>query len=154
MKSKQGFTLIPILVVIGVIAILAAIVLFLVNPGRKFSQARDTQRRSDLYSIINAIYQYADEHRGMLPDTDRDDSTSNFPITATCIGSGEGCFNLGVAGNEGGTEPIIPTYIVGIPEDPQIGTNTNTGYTIFKDANGRIVASASGEITEGLTVMR
>jgi len=157
MKSQKGFTLIELLVVIGVIAILAAIVLVAVNPGRQFAQARDTQRRSDLYSITNAIYQYAAEHEGVLPDTDGDDATSDFPTTPTCIGSdtaGAGCFDLGNAGNAADTEPIVPTYIAGIPEDPQNGTSGNTAYTIYKDVNGRIVASASGELTTGLTVIR
>jgi len=154
MKSQKGFTLIELLVVIGVIAILAAIVLVAVNPGRQFAQARDTQRRSDLYSITNAIYQYAAEHEGVLPDTDGDDTTSDFPTTPQCIGSGGACFDLGNAGNAAGTEPIVPTYIAEIPVDPQNGTNADTGYMVYKDTNGRIVASASGELTTGLTVIR
>lgn len=154
MKSQKGFTLIELLVVIGVIAILAAIVLVAVNPGRQFAQARDTQRRSDLYSITNAIYQYMAEHNGVLPDTDEDDASSNFPTSATCIGTDGSCFNLSIAGNEDDTEPVVPTYIADIPVDPSTGDPTNTGYTIFKDANGRLVASASGELEEAIGVTR
>ena len=55
---KKGFTLVELLVVIGVIGILMAVVLVAVNPARQFAAARDAQRRSDLYSITNAIYQY------------------------------------------------------------------------------------------------
>jgi len=150
MKSQKGFTLIELLVVIGVIAILAAIVLVAVNPGRQFAQARNTQRRSDLYSITNAIYQFAAEHDGVLPDTDGDDATSNFPASPQCIGNGGGCFNLGAATNEAGTETVVPTYIADIPVDPQTGTPGDTGYTIYQDANGRVVASASGELSEGI----
>jgi prepilin-type N-terminal cleavage/methylation domain-containing protein len=154
MKKNQGFTLIELLVVIGVIAILAAIVLVAVNPGRQFAQARDTQRRSDLYSLTNAIYQFSAEHQGVLPDTDGDDSTSNFPVSATCIGTGAGCFNLGVATDATGTETVVPTYIAEIPMDPSTGTATDTGYTIFQDSNGRVAASASGEIDESITITR
>jgi len=153
-KSKQGFTLIELLVVIGVIAILAAIVLVAVNPGRQFANARDTQRRSDLYSITNAVYQFAAEHDGNLPDTDADDSTSNFPTSATCIGTAAECFDLASATDEAGEETIVPTYIAEIPVDPVSGTSANTQYTIYEDANGRIVASASGELADAITVTR
>jgi len=150
-----GFTLIELLVVIGVIAILAAIVLVAVNPGRQFSQARDTQRRADLYSLTNAVYQFAAEHNGNLPDTDADDATSNFPTTATCIGTNTPtCFNLAAAGNAASTETVVPTYIAGMPTDPSTGTAANTQYTILQDANGRVVASASGELTATITVTR
>lgn len=150
-SSQSGFTLIELLVVIGVIAILAAIVLVAVNPGRQFAQARDTQRRSDLLSFTNAIYQYSAEHNGQLPDTDGDPVTSNFPQVPTCIGNAAPCFNLGAAGT---TETVVPTYIADIPMDPSTGTAANTAYSIYEDANGRVIASASGEITTAITVTR
>ena len=153
-KNQSGFTLIELLVVIGIIAILAAVVLVAVNPGRQFAQARDTQRSSDLYSITNAIYQFSAEHNGILPDTDGDDATSNFPTTPTCIGTGGGCFNLSIATNAAGTEIVVPTYIAAIPHDPSTGDDADTNYTIHVDANGRIIASATGELKPTITVTR
>ena len=109
-RRQKGFTLIELLVVIGIIGILAAIVLVAVNPGRQFALARDQQRRSDLYSITNTIYQFAAEHDGNLPDTDGVDATSDFPTGATCIGTNtvapDNCFNLGVATDETGTGTV------------------------------------------------
>ncbi|RJR30119.1 type II secretion system protein [Candidatus Microgenomates bacterium] len=162
----RGFTLIELLVVIGIIGILAAVVLVAVNPGRQFAQARDTQRRSDLLQITNAIYQFAAEHDGNLPDTDGVDATSNFPQTPTCIGNGTstcatnagdggtyaGCsgmtsFNLAAATDEAGTEIIAPTYIADVPTDPSGGTVADTGYCISVDTTtGRVTASALGEL--------
>lgn len=157
-SKRAGFTLIELLVVIGIIGILAAIVLVAVNPGRQFAQARDAQRRADLLGITNAVYQFAAEHNGNLPDTNTDANVNSFPSTATCIGTGGSCFNLGAAGeieaSVGQQEIVVPTYIAAIPKDPSTGTDANTMYTIYRDTNGRLVATASGELTGVITITR
>lgn len=156
-RQASGFTLIELLVVIGIIGILAAIVLVAVNPGRQFAQARDAQRRADLLGITNSIYQFAAEHNGNLPDTDSDPNVNSFPSTATCIGSGGSCFNLGAAGVAESTPvgtPVVPTYIAAIPKDPSLGSDANTAYTVYRDSNGRLVATATGELAGTITVTR
>ena len=153
-KAREGFTLIELLVVIGIIGILAGIVLVAVNPGRQFAQARNTARQSDLIQITNAIYQFAAEHNGNLPDTDGVDTTSNFPAVATCIGNIAPCFDLAVATNAAGLETIVPTYVAGMPMDPSIGIAGDIGYTITV-ANSRITASApNAELGAVISVTR
>lgn len=133
---NKGFTLIELLVVIGIIGILAAVVLVAVNPGRQFASARDTQRRSDLYGMTNAIYQYAVEHNGSLP--------SSITLVPTVIGTNGGLVNLSTV--------LVPTYIASIPKDPSNGTDQNTGYTIYRNSSGRMVASAASELSVGTTI--
>ena len=132
--QRKGFTLIELLVVIGIIGILAAVVLVAVNPGRQFNSARDTQRRADLYSITNAVYQYATENNGTLP---------------AAITTSPGY--IGTAGVDLSGD-LVPTYIADIPVDPTAGTAANTLYTIYLDANGRVVATASSELNPGTTI--
>src|SRR3954468_12160444 len=66
MKKTRGFTLIEILVVIGIIAILAAIVIIAINPARQFAQARNTQRESNVETILNAIGQNVADNKGVF----------------------------------------------------------------------------------------
>lgn len=139
-SSRRGFTLIELLVVIGIIGILTAVVIVAVNPARQFNSARDTQRKADLYGLTNAIYQYATENNGKLP--------TDITTTPTHIGIGGGLVDL--------SQELVPTYISSMPKDPSTGTDADTQYTLYKDANGRVVATASSELNPGtnITVIR
>jgi len=54
-KTKKGFTLLELLIVIAILAILGAIVIFLLNPAETLKKARDSQRISDLSTIKTAL---------------------------------------------------------------------------------------------------
>jgi prepilin-type N-terminal cleavage/methylation domain-containing protein len=55
---KKGFTLIELIIVIGILAILASVVVLVLNPAEILAQARDSQRISDLSTIKSAIALY------------------------------------------------------------------------------------------------
>jgi len=58
-KSVQkGFTLIELLIVIAILAILATVVLLVINPVQMFAQARDSQRINDLGTLSHATALY------------------------------------------------------------------------------------------------
>lgn len=132
---QKGFTLIELLVVIGIIGILVAVVLVAVNPSRQFASARDTQRRSDLYAVTQAVYQYAAENDGDLP--------SSITTDPTDVGTG----GLNLAAD------LLPTYMPAIPVDPDPQyTDASTGYRMHLDVNGRVVATAASELKPGTVI--
>src|SRR3990167_5971263 len=55
---KKGFTLLELLIVIGILAILATTVTIILNPAELLRQARDSQRLSDLESLNTATNLY------------------------------------------------------------------------------------------------
>ncbi len=124
--KNKGFTLIEILVVIGIIALLAAIVIIAINPARQFAQARNSQRTSNLNTILNAIGQNLADNKGV---------TTCSGITAATTTIGTGGTNLATC--------LVPTYIPSeIPMDPNGGTAADTKYQISVNTNGRYMICA------------
>ncbi|MDP3792189.1 MAG: type II secretion system protein [bacterium] len=145
--KQSGFTLIEILVVIGIIAILAAVVIVALNPARQFAQARNTQRSSNVNTILNAVSQRMVDNKGIWNTTCTGPVTVVLASSATNIGTGAGFTNL---------DPCVaPTYVVSIPFDPSGGTAASSGYHIWKDTGDRIhVKAVKAELQEVIEVAR
>ena len=149
-KFRHGFTLIELLLVIGIIAILASIVIVAINPTKQLGDARDAQRRSDVNSVLNAVYQYAIDNNGVLPSgitstpTEICDAATTRYNACTVTAAG---IDLNV---------LTGSYLVAIPEDPQNLTSTGTNYVISKDAGGRVTVTAPGteQAATDITVTR
>ena len=156
LTTNFGFTLIELLIVVAILGILMTTLVVAVNPTRQLAKARDAQRQADLVGILSALLQYSSEHSGDMPDTDGNPATNNFPTSATCIGTDLSCFDLAGAGETG--DELVPVYLAEMPKDPRIvgtgveGTDANTGYTIYIDANNRLHATAVGEIENPITI--
>ena len=132
---KRGFTLIELLLVIGIIAILAAVVIVAINPTKQLGDARNAQRRSDVKTILDAVYQYALDNNGNVP--------AGITTTSKMVcksGVDIDCDADGVSLNT-----LTGSYVVAIPSDPQaLSTATGTNYRIQSIQNGRITVSAPG----------
>ena len=67
--SRQGFTLIELMMVISIIGLLAAIVFSALGPARE--NARVAQTKEEFHSLANALELYANDTGGYPPDVDR-----------------------------------------------------------------------------------
>ena len=131
LRSTRGFTLIEILLVVAAIAILAGIVIVAINPAKQLGDTRNAQRRSDVTTILNAVYQYSIDNNGVLPAGITGSSTEVCASGASC-----GTYiDLSVL-TAGGK------YLVGIPSEPQKQNANGAGYMISKNVNGRITVVA------------
>lgn len=152
-KFLTGFTLLEILLVVGIIAILAAIVIIAINPGRQFAQVANAERRSDIKQIYNAMQQYYIDH-GDYPA-----STTPDILTEICdTGIGEFGSHSVDCTNLIDLSALVPKYITAIPVDPSGASSTlsfidkiiskayaaigGTGFMIMTTFSGGIVVTA------------
>ncbi|MEK7072816.1 MAG: type II secretion system protein [Patescibacteria group bacterium] len=144
MQQKQkGFTLVELLVVIGIIGILFAVILIAVDPARRFSEARNAVRRQDVRDVVEAVLEYMTDNRGNFP-TNLDTVAASYQILGTHASgcNAAACAGLptsyltSVCGNLSGS--LVETYLAEIPADPNTGTAGNTRYAINKTSGNRI----------------
>lgn len=150
MKRKNGFTLLEVLLVIAIIAILAGIVIVAINPTKQLSEARNSQRKADVNTILNAVYQYAIDN-GSLPSgitSSAQEICVANTATTTCTGSSLTPLNELVWDE---------AYLTSIPVDPNGTCDTNgVCYEITKTSNGKrvTVSAPDAELGETISVTR
>ncbi|MEK7664230.1 MAG: prepilin-type N-terminal cleavage/methylation domain-containing protein [Patescibacteria group bacterium] len=155
-KLGKGFTLIEILIVIGIIAILSTIVIIAINPARQFAQARNTQRVSNVNTILNAIGQNLADNKGLLgggcPSITAG-TVYTIAKTGSVVAPAAALIDLTC---------LTPTYIPSqLPLDPSTGVWTspsdyNTQYNITYDSTSLryTVFAPKSEIGQTISVTR
>ncbi len=95
-------------------------------------QARNAQRKADVNSILNAVYQYAIDNDADLPPALSKAGTARKPI----------CKSLSPC-NGVSLDVLLDSYLVRVPSDPsQSAASKESGYWIQVIDNGRITVSA------------
>lgn len=146
MHKRQGFTLIELLIVIGIIAILAAIIFVAVDPARRLAEARNADRWSSVNSILNAYLKYTVDNAGTEPVTLTTDvkymvGTTNSDCTTVAF-PGSGSATQTASNIDLGPSLVASGYLSQIPIDPESGSQATTYYWIKKISNGRILVGA------------
>jgi len=146
-----GFTLIEVLIVIALIAILAGILIAVINPGQQFANARNAQRQAHLNTIANGISANIARNSG------------NFSCGTALPSSATNMSNDTAGGDYDIAPCLVPDYISTMPFDPSatgaawVSTSSyDTQYTIYKDATTSqiILAAPSAELSETISVIR
>ncbi len=143
-KKTNAFTLIELLLVIGIIAVLAVVVFVALNPAQRFADARNARRTSDVETILSATHQYIIDHKGTLPPG----LTSGMQQLGS---AGGGCeLSFGACSDPGTTacldltgSDVLGKYLKTMPFDPSsTASAAQTHYAIQSDANGIITVTA------------
>lgn len=119
-----------LLLVIGIIAILAAIVIIAINPTKQLDDARTADRNLSIRELENAVSQYIIDGNTFagLPTT----MGSAVDVCQTAV-TGTDCTNPPVSGYD--LSALAPDYLVGIPVDPNETSETVTGYRIYRSGS-------------------
>ena len=134
--SRQGFTLVELLLVVAIIGVLSYVVITSINPSRHLAQAHDAKRQSDVLSIVNAANQYLIDHATLPAEL------TTVPQNICRIGV-EHCSAIDFS-------LLVSEYIADLPMDP-LATGDFIGYTARKDWKERIVVEAPmAELTTGI----
>lgn len=144
-KALAGFTLIELLIVIAVIIILAAAIFVALNPAKRFQDARDSVRRSDVEAVLSAV------------KTDQIDNGGSYVAAVTAMTAGLE-YQLGTAatGCDSGCTAVTTEaacvdlaglvtegYLPGaVPLDPSSGTAAETDYYMIRNSTGTITVGA------------
>ncbi|MFH1349090.1 MAG: type II secretion system protein [Patescibacteria group bacterium] len=116
-RNQKGFTLLEIMLVLGILGILAAVVMVAINPNKQLDETKDVSRHSSVREIENAAIQYIIDGNSFAGVP-----ASKALAQDICRAGGVGCYDLSV---------LTPTYLVSIPVDSEETDVNFSGYRIY-----------------------
>lgn len=129
--KRFAFTLVELIVVLGILGLLFSTVFVLLKPGEKIAAGRNARRMLDIEAIANAIILHR-EDEGTLPTGIDDraklivtDGTTDCTTTICPAAGGiEGCINLSA---------LINHELVSMPKDPKATNGKTLYYVRYKE---------------------
>jgi prepilin-type N-terminal cleavage/methylation domain-containing protein len=144
-SNQKGFTLLEILLVVAAIAILAGIVILAINPNKQLGDTRNAQRRMDVNTILNGVYQYSLSN-GSLPTSIAATSSTGYTCAELQASSTMQICKSALCSDLTDLQVLTSgeAYLTAIPSDPQTATANGSGYWIAKSSNNRVTVCAPG----------
>lgn len=150
--NRSAFALVEFLLVVAIVAILAGIVILVVNPAKQLADARNAQRWSDVSFILDGVYQYTIDHDGKLPASlvRAGACSADVADAEICRMSGDLCgslTNLSILTEE-------QSYFLDIPSDPLLkGGVVGTGYYIvLQEGNSQSISVCAPHAEGGMII--
>jgi hypothetical protein len=94
-EPRASFTLIELLMVIGIVAVLSVVVILVINPAQLLKQARDSTRLSDIDTLMRGVQLYEAQAFSVSPGNA---STTYFSLVDPAATSSAGTDCSGVGG--------------------------------------------------------
>ncbi len=149
--KAAGFTLLELIVVVGVVSGLLVLALVFMHPKDMGPAERNAQRQLDTAHLMQVLIRYARDHGG-LP--------KGITDKARVLGTQQGELNL--------CQSFVPAYLENMPTDPVSGgfltfggkvcTDENvfysTGYTIQQSGAKVTIAAPDAEARQSIAVSR
>jgi type II secretory pathway pseudopilin PulG len=146
---KKGFTLVEIVIVVGLIIILASVAFVALNPAKRLADSRNANRQISIKALIESLINYSLEESKLPEGIDENLKMIGKQIAEGCnVSCGEGiitgnyCVDLSID---------LAKYFDKLPMDPKGGTELKTFYAVQKlgSTGVKVVAcNAEGKVIE------
>ena len=155
-KLQEGFTLIELIIVTGVIAAMAVTAFVALDPGQRLADGRNSTRWNDVNSLLTAVHScLADGNTetsciGTLTDDNVYEVVSNATTgcddVCTSVTSDTSCADI---------DTTLAAYLGSLPIDPSGAASGHTEYSISIDSNDIVTITAcSAEESQTISVSR
>lgn len=123
--SRRAFTLLEIILVIGIIGVLFLIVILSINPRVQLIKAQDARRTENAQQLENAAAQFSLDAHAVVGDKTIPTGEGNAIPVCRLQKSAAGCVNI---------DELLPVYVGCMPHD-NAETNPNySGFVAYQDS--------------------
>ena len=128
-NTERGIAIFGLAIFLGIISVILGVVFLVTNPARQFADLRNAQRRSDILTVLSAIYQYSLDNNSAFPQALIGSDLCNTARTDV--------LNL-----RADLMSASSTYLLNIPVDPMSDSANSSGYYAVKNTDGHIMVCA------------